>query len=44
VLPNAASADIDAYYDALLDARDLMGAAYGFAAENLGDENGENGW
>src|SRR5690606_37453603 len=28
----------------LLAARELVGAAFGFDAANLGDENGENGW
>ena len=29
---------------ALLDARALLQAAYGFDAANMGDDNGENGW
>lgn len=44
VLPNAAQAEIEDYYQALLEARALMGEVYGFDAANLGDENGENGW
>jgi hypothetical protein len=28
----------------LIDARTLLGTAYGFDAANLGDDNGENGW
>jgi hypothetical protein len=44
VLPSHPQADIDAYHADLLEARELMGSAYGFAPENLGDDNGENGW
>ena len=32
------------YLANLLIARDLLAAAYGFDAANIGDENGENGW
>lgn len=35
---------VDAYKTALLEARALLGDAYQFAAANLGDTNGENGW
>ncbi len=35
---------IAAYREALLDARALLGTAYGFATENLGDETGAGGW
>ena len=42
--PVLADGEVDAYRADLIAARDLIGAAYGFAAENLGDENGENGW
>jgi hypothetical protein len=34
----------EAYVGDLLAARDLLAAAYGFDAANLGDDNGENGW
>lgn len=44
VLPTASVSEIDAYRDALLDAREILGAAYGFDAANLGDADGENGW
>jgi hypothetical protein len=37
-------AEATAYRQALLDARALVAAAYGFDAANVGDENGENGW
>ena len=33
-----------AYRAALLEARAILGAAYGFAPENLGDNDGLNGW
>ncbi len=36
--------DLAAYKAGLLEARDLLAAAYGFDAANLGDENGQNGW
>ena len=32
------------YLADLVTARDLLAAAYGFDAANIGDENGENGW
>ncbi len=35
---------IDAYREALLDARTIVGDAYGFDAANLGDRDGEGGW
>lgn len=41
VLPGG---DTSAYILALIDARDALGQAYGFAPANLGDELGENGW
>jgi hypothetical protein len=44
VLSDAEQADIDQYKADLLAARQLIGDAYGFADENLGDDNGENGW
>lgn len=37
-------AGYESYADDLRAARTLLGAAYGFAAANLGDDNGENGW
>ncbi len=42
VLPN--DAELDVHIADLLAARDLLAAAYGFDAANIGDENGENGW
>lgn len=44
VLADAEQADIDQYKDDLVAARQLIGDAYGFAAGNLGDDNGEGGW
>jgi len=44
VLPDAEEADIASYREDLIEARALLGDAYGFDAANLGDENGENGW
>jgi hypothetical protein len=44
VLADADQADIDQYKADLVAARQLLGDAYGFAEENLGDENGEGGW
>ncbi|MCG8424734.1 MAG: DUF4856 domain-containing protein [Proteobacteria bacterium] len=44
VLPNAPSADIEAYRQDLLMARDIVGQGYDFDPANLGDQNGENGW
>lgn len=44
VLPTAPQAQIDAYRDALLQARAILKDAYGFADANVGDANGENGW
>ncbi|MEL7367298.1 MAG: DUF4856 domain-containing protein [Myxococcota bacterium] len=44
VLPSDdATAQTD-YRAALISARDLLGNVYQFAADNLGDMNGENGW
>ena len=37
-------AELTAYKQALLDARDLLQSSYGFDAGNMGDDNGENGW
>ena len=36
--------DLESYKGALLEARALLGDAYGFSIENLGDDNGEQGW
>lgn len=36
--------DTAAYKAGLLEARDLLQAAYGFDPANMGDTNGENGW
>ncbi len=44
VLETAPPAEQEAYAEALLEARALIGSTYGFDASNLGDENGENGW
>ncbi len=44
VLPDAPPAEVEGYRQALLDARELVGTAYGFDPANLGDEDGENGW
>ena len=32
------------YVDSLIEARTILGDAYGIDSVNLGDENGENGW
>ena len=42
--PVLADGEVDAYRADLIAARALIGAAYGFATDNLGDANGENGW
>lgn len=42
VLPTDAGAA--EYKTDLLEARDLLQAAYGFDAQNMGDDNGEGGW
>ena len=44
VLSSAAPADVSAWADDLLDARDLMAAAYSFDPANLGDDDGVGGW
>ncbi len=44
VLETASADDIAAYEADLLEARALLGAAYEFAAANLGDDNGAGGW
>lgn len=44
VLHTADAGTISDYRDDLIAARTLLGDAYGYDADNLGDENGENGW
>ena len=44
VLHTATASDIADYKSNLVDARDLLANAYGFDTENMGDEEGENGW
>ncbi|MCO4745293.1 MAG: DUF4856 domain-containing protein [Proteobacteria bacterium] len=44
VLETATSSDIADYRAYLLEARALLGDAYGFDAANLGDTDGLNGW
>jgi hypothetical protein len=44
VLSTASQSDIDAYIADLVSARTLMGTAYSFDTDNLGDGAGENGW
>lgn len=44
VAPDAPDDNVMAYKKALLQARALLGTAYNFAPENLGNEDGENGW
>ena len=44
VLEDAGPTALQAYGDDLRAARALVGDAYSFAADNLGDDNGENGW
>ncbi len=44
VLEDASSEDQAAYVADLIEARTLMGDAYGFDAANLGDDHGEGGW
>ena len=36
--------EADAYRGALREARAIIGASFSFDMQNLGDENGENGW
>ncbi len=43
-LPDAGSADAEAYADALLEDRALLGDAYGFSDANLGGDDGHGGW
>ncbi len=42
--PVLTSADVDQASLDLIAARDILATSYGFAAENLGDSSGENGW
>jgi hypothetical protein len=44
VLPGAAAAEIEAYRQGLLGARDVIARAYGFDPANVGDESGMGGW
>jgi len=44
VLEDADQSVQDDYAAALIEARTLIGTAYGFDPANLGDDNGENGW
>ena len=44
VLENASAAELDAYAADLIEAREILGTAYGFDADNLGDDDGNNGW
>lgn len=44
VLKTATDAEKNAYKVKLREARSILQTAYGFAAKNMGDDNGENGW
>jgi len=44
VLSTADTSTRNAYRSALLDAKDRLGATYGFDDANLGGEHGEDGW
>lgn len=44
VLPAAGETVAEEYRVALREARAILGAAYGFDAANLGDDDGANGW
>ena len=44
VLETASDEERLAYQEALLEARSLLGAAYGFDSANLGDSGGIGGW
>jgi hypothetical protein len=44
VLETASSEERSAYRSAMLEARSVLGAAYGFDEANLGDAGGEGGW
>jgi len=43
-LPTDPQGTIDAYHDDLIAARTMIGDAFGFADENLGDDDGAGGW
>lgn len=43
-LPGDGPEAIQSYREGLLEVRGILGQAFGFAAENLGDMNGEGGW
>jgi hypothetical protein len=44
VLPSAGTAAVDTWVVDLLNARDNLGTAFGFDPQNVGDDDGENGW
>jgi hypothetical protein len=44
VLAEAGDTATTAWVNDLIDARNLLGIAFGFNMANLGDDNGENGW
>lgn len=44
LLSDATQTALDGYASQLVQARALLGSAYGFDDANLGDDNGENGW
>ena len=44
IISNSSDEDIESYKESLRTARSLMGTAYGFDTQNLGDDAGENGW
>ena len=44
VLQTGTAAERNAYKVKLREARSILQTAYGFAAKNMGDDNGENGW
>ncbi|MCA9665052.1 MAG: DUF4856 domain-containing protein [Myxococcales bacterium] len=43
-VPGVSDAEVTRYEQDLRTARSLLGEAYGFAIENLGDEAGDGGW
>ncbi len=44
LLPTASQETLDSWAAELVQARDLVGAAYGFDAANLGEDDGTGGW
>jgi hypothetical protein len=44
VLPSASASEVSDYRVSLIAARGLLAEAYSFAPENIGDDNGEDGW